>query len=65
MNKLISTNPAKDYQKIGEVVISSLSEIKEKVKLANQSKKNMERFRRQGEDQKIIASLSTYRKEKK
>ncbi len=39
MNKLISTNPAKDYQKIGEVVISSLSEIKEKVKLANQSKK--------------------------
>lgn len=39
MNKLISTNPAKDYQKIGEVEISSLSEIKEKVNLANRAKK--------------------------
>ncbi|MBI5127513.1 aldehyde dehydrogenase [Candidatus Roizmanbacteria bacterium] len=40
MKKLISTNPAKNYEKIGEVNISSVSEIKEKVFSANQAKKS-------------------------
>ncbi len=39
MKKLISTNPANNYEKIGKVNISSLSEIKEKVLLANRAKK--------------------------
>lgn len=39
MKKLISTNPAKNYEKIGELKISSLGEIKEKVNRANKVKK--------------------------
>ncbi|OGD61744.1 hypothetical protein A2160_04700 [Candidatus Beckwithbacteria bacterium RBG_13_42_9] len=39
MATLISTNPAKDYQKLGSVKVSTLSEIKKKVALANQAKK--------------------------
>ncbi|KKP65533.1 MAG: Aldehyde Dehydrogenase [Candidatus Roizmanbacteria bacterium GW2011_GWA2_35_19] len=38
MNKLISTNPARNYEKIGEVNISSLTEINEKVEKANEAK---------------------------
>lgn len=38
MTKLISTNPAKNYEFIGEVDISSDAEIKEKVALANEAK---------------------------
>jgi len=38
MKKLISTNPAKNYEVIGSVDISSSQEIKEKVSLANKAK---------------------------
>ena len=38
MAKLISTNPAKNYEVIGEVDISTNKEIKEKVDLANKTK---------------------------
>lgn len=38
MKKLISTNPAKNYQVIGSVQISPLSEIKQKVTEANKTK---------------------------
>ena len=38
MNKLISTNPAKNYEPIGEVQISTKQEIIDKVALANQAK---------------------------
>lgn len=38
MKALISTNPAKNYEKIGEVSISTDAEIKEKVKCANEAK---------------------------
>lgn len=38
MKKIISTNPAKNYEVIGSVNISILSEIKQKVKEANQAK---------------------------
>lgn len=38
MKKLISTNPAKDYEVIGEVAISTDEEIVEKVAEANQAK---------------------------
>lgn len=38
MSKLISTNPAKNYEKIGEVDISTDAEIKEKVAKANAAK---------------------------
>ena len=38
MTKLISTNPSKDYEKIGEVEVSSYVEIEEKVKQANNAK---------------------------
>ena len=38
MKKLISTNPARNYEAIGEVAISSDEEIKEKVALANKAK---------------------------
>jgi succinate-semialdehyde dehydrogenase/glutarate-semialdehyde dehydrogenase len=38
MKKLISTNPAKNFSKIGDVPISSEREIKEKVRLANNAK---------------------------
>ena len=38
MAKLISTNPAKGYELIGEVEISNDSEIKEKVELAHKAK---------------------------
>jgi len=38
MSKLISTNPAKNYEVIGEVDISTDKEIKEKVELANKAK---------------------------
>lgn len=37
MNKLISINPS-DYKEIGAVEISTPEEIKQKVKLAHQSK---------------------------
>jgi len=38
MKFLISTNPAKNYKKLGRVKVSSLEEIKEKVFLANKAK---------------------------
>ncbi len=38
MDKIISSNPAKDYNVIGEVETSSDKEIEEKVKLANNAK---------------------------
>lgn len=38
MSKLISTNPAKNYEVVGEVNVSTADEIQEKVKLANQAK---------------------------
>lgn len=38
MKKLISTNPAKNYKKIGSVNISNTQEIKNKVKQANKAK---------------------------
>jgi len=38
MKKLISTNPARNYEVIGEVAISSDKEIKERVALANKAK---------------------------
>ena len=38
MGKLISTNPAKNYEVIGEVDVSTDAEIKEKIKLANKAK---------------------------
>jgi len=38
MKKLISTNPAKNYKKIGTVNTSTAQEIKNKVKLANKAK---------------------------
>lgn len=38
MSKLISTNPAKDYEKLGEVNISTMTEIKKKVAQANNIK---------------------------
>lgn len=39
MKKIISTNPAKNYEVIGEVQVSTLSEIKKKVKGANKARK--------------------------
>lgn len=39
MNKIISTNPGKNYKKIGEVRISLPAEIKEKVAQANKAQK--------------------------
>jgi acyl-CoA reductase-like NAD-dependent aldehyde dehydrogenase len=39
MAKLVSTNPAKNYRKIGSVKVSSPQEIKRKVRLANRAKK--------------------------
>lgn len=39
MTKLISTNPANGYKKVGEVTVSTVTEIKRKVKEANQVKK--------------------------
>ncbi|MFA5966895.1 MAG: aldehyde dehydrogenase family protein [Patescibacteria group bacterium] len=44
MAQLISTNPSKNYEAIGEVEISSDSEIKEKVALANQVKRVWKEF---------------------
>ncbi|KKQ24640.1 MAG: NAD-dependent aldehyde dehydrogenase [Candidatus Roizmanbacteria bacterium GW2011_GWC2_37_13] len=41
----MSTNPAKNYEKLGEVNISLLSEIKEKVRLANQAKEAWKNIR--------------------
>lgn len=38
MTKLTSTNPARNYEVLGEVSVSSNSEIKEKVALANKAK---------------------------
>ncbi len=38
MTKLISTNPSKDYEKIGEVEVSSDVEIEAKIKQANSAK---------------------------
>ena len=40
MTKLISTNPADGYKKVGEVTVSTLQEIKHKVKEANLAKKS-------------------------
>ncbi len=40
MKKLVSTNPAKGYEKLDEVDISSDADIKEKVSLANEVKLN-------------------------
>ncbi len=39
MAKLVSTNPARNYKKVGEVDVSTSLEIKEKVELANEVKK--------------------------
>lgn len=39
MNRIISTNPANNYEKIGEVKTSTIAEIKEKVSQANRAKK--------------------------
>lgn len=39
MPKIISTNPARNYEVIGEVEVSTSEEIQEKVKLANHAKK--------------------------
>ncbi len=44
MGKLISTNPAKNFEVIGEVDISTDSEIKEKVDLANRAKLEWKEF---------------------
>lgn len=44
MKVLISTNPAKNYQKIGSVNISSSREIKEKVKVAQRAKNLWKEF---------------------
>lgn len=38
MNKIVSTNPAKNYKVLGEVKISTNAEIATKVKLANHVK---------------------------
>ena len=38
MTKLVSTNPAKGYEEIGEVDISSDAEIREKILRANKAK---------------------------
>ena len=39
MKKIISTNPAKNYEVIGEVTVSNLNEIKKKVEGENNAKK--------------------------
>lgn len=39
MNRLISTNPARNYEKVGEVEISSDGEIRKKVELANKARR--------------------------
>jgi len=39
MTKLISTNPADGYKKVGEVTVSTVQETKRKVNEANQAKK--------------------------
>ena len=44
MAKLISTNPSKAYEKIGEVEISSDVEIEAKVKQANSAKLSWKEF---------------------
>ncbi len=44
MKKLISTNPAKNYEALGEVKISSDEEIKEKVFLSNKAKFSWKEF---------------------
>ena len=38
MKELISTNPAKNYEVIGKVDVSTDEEIKDKVELANKAK---------------------------
>jgi len=38
MTKLLSTNPADNYSKVGEIVISSAAEIADKVAKANNAK---------------------------
>lgn len=38
MEKISSTNPAKNYEKLGEVEVSSFEEIKQKVEAANKAK---------------------------
>ena len=39
MTTLVSTNPAKNYKKLGSVKVSTLSEVKKKVTMANHAKK--------------------------
>lgn len=44
MSKLVSTNPADNYEKIGEVEISTEKEIKEKVAMAREAQKSWADF---------------------
>ncbi len=60
--KLISTNPAKAYVKLGEVDISSDKEIKAKVSAANNAKQS---WKQQGIKQRIILLKQIYEQFKK
>ena len=65
MNKLISTNPAKNYEVIGSVNVSALSEIKQKVEEANEAKKLWKEVGVKKRTQMLYPLFSEFLKRKK
>lgn len=65
MAMLISTNPAKNYKKISSVKVSTLSEIKEKVKLANEAKEGWKELGVKKRAQLLKPLYHEYKKRKK
>jgi len=62
---LISTNPAKNYKKIGSVKISSIKEIKRKVRLANKAKAEWKELSAKKRAQLLSPLYYEYKKRKK
>lgn len=64
MPKLISTNPAKNYQPIGEIEISSLEEVKSKVKAAHKAKQRWNELGLEGRMATLKKAFDLFEKDK-
>jgi len=65
MNMIVSTNPAKNYVKIGDVPVSSKEEIQEKVRLARAATSVWKQFGIKDRVEMLLPLLSIFKKRKK
>ena len=65
MKKIISTNPAKNYQVLGSIEVSNASEVKEKVALANRAKREWKELGAEKRSELLQPLLAELKKRKR